>query len=69
MRALFVASLVVVPMLALAGCQSCVADSSEPQDTPSTHPAPGTSLGRFRPRPMTPAGRIFLLRDAGAGDE
>lgn len=61
--------LLVAPVLVLAGCQSCVADSSQPPD-PSTEsrPAPGGSLGRFRPRPMTPVGRL-MLRDAGAGDE
>ena len=61
--------LVLAPVLALSGCQACVADSSQPPD-PSTEsrPAPGGSLGRFRPRPMTPVGRL-ILRDAGAADE
>ena len=64
LSALFVAS-----ALLMSGCQACVVDSSQPPD-PSTEsrPAPGTSLGRFRPRPMTPVGRL-ILRDAGAGDE
>jgi hypothetical protein len=57
--------LLAAPLLVLAGCQSCVADSSEPQDMSQSHPPPSTSFSRLRPRPMTPAGRFFL-RDAGA---
>ena len=60
LSALFVAAALLV-----AGCQACVVDSSQP---PDPAPAPGTSLGRFRPRSMTPVGRL-ILRDAGAGDE
>ncbi|HEY1695411.1 MAG TPA: hypothetical protein VGL81_28895 [Polyangiaceae bacterium] len=61
-------ALLLAPVLVLSACQSCVADSSEPQDLSQSHTAPGASPGRFRPRPMTPVGRL-LLRDAGAGDE
>ena len=61
--------LFVAPALMLTGCQACVVDSSEPPDPAAeSRPAPGGSLGRFRPRPMTPLGRL-ILRDAGAGDE
>jgi hypothetical protein len=61
--------LVIAPVLMLSGCQSCVADSSQPPE-PSTgvHPAPGGSFNRFRPRPMLPLGRL-ALRDAGDADE
>jgi hypothetical protein len=60
--------LLVAPAVLLTGCQACVADSSEPDPSTESRPAPGGSLGRFRPRPMTPMGRLFL-RDAGDGDE
>jgi hypothetical protein len=60
--------LLAAPLLVLTGCQSCVADSSEPQEMSQSHPPPTGSLNRFRPRPMTPTGRFFL-RDAGATDE
>ncbi len=60
--------LLAASLLVLAGCQSCVADSSEPQDMSQSHPPPAGSLNRFRPRPMAPSGRFFL-RDAGATDE
>jgi hypothetical protein len=61
--------LLLAPVLALAGCQACVADSSEPQEQATSRPEPGAAPGRFRPRPMTPSGRMFLLHDAGADDE
>ena len=34
------AAVVVTPALALAGCQACVADSSQP-DPPAARPGPG----------------------------
>ena len=61
--------LFLAPALMLTGCQACVVDSSAPPDPAAeSRPAPGASLGRFRPRPMMPLGRL-ILRDAGAGDE
>jgi len=61
--------LLIAPVLVLSGCQSCVADSSQPPE-PSTglRPVPGGSINRFRPRPMLPIGRL-TLRDAGEADE
>jgi hypothetical protein len=61
--------LVLAPVLLLGGCQACVADSSAPQDTAQSHPAPGPSLSRFRPRPMLPSSQRLFLRDAGVGDQ
>lgn len=61
--------LVLAPVLALAGCQACVADSSDPQEKTTSRPEPGAAPGRFRPRPMSPSGRMFLLSDAGSTDE
>jgi hypothetical protein len=60
--------LLIAPVLALAGCQACVADSSQPDPTAQSHPVPAGSVGRFRPRPMMPIGRL-ALRDAGDSDE
>lgn len=61
------AALVVTPALALAGCQACVADSSQP-DQPAARPGPGGTGIAARPRLMSPAAHL-VLRDAGAGDE
>jgi hypothetical protein len=60
--------LLVAPALVLTGCQACVVDSSQPDPAAETPAAPAGSFGRFRPRPMTPMGRL-MLRDASAGDE
>jgi hypothetical protein len=57
---------------ALAGCQACVTDSSQPDPTQSqaqeSRPM-GTGPARIRPRLMQPAAGHLVLRDAGDGDE
>jgi hypothetical protein len=70
-RFLLLSLVPVTAGLALAGCQSCVSDSSQPEQT-QAHPyndnPNGSGIVKVRPRLTSPLTRM-IIRDSGVGDE
>jgi len=71
-RFLLLSLALVTAGLALAGCQSCVTDSSQPEQQTQAHPyndnPNGPGVVKVRPRLTSPLTRMNI-RDSGVGDE